>query len=247
MISKILRKPISEYYEELEKIGLSRDLIDHYIGILLETCIGNNYDRFVLTSYTVLNQMALRALCNTKNYIINICTSGEPRDPEIEYYKSILSKILSLRGLDKIIPEVGSNLAYAPKQPVNLGDIIGLTGRIVKVHGGVTFYGEPIYGGSRHVAKVLLYVSKHNPRIRLCFNIVCNRQINVNLIKLGLRVITTGPHLSEEEFWKKIEEVAGESPSFICDQGGLGLEPNTYMFAEDFEQLEYYLKKLLSL
>ncbi|MEM0002221.1 MAG: thiamine-phosphate synthase family protein [Desulfurococcaceae archaeon] len=247
MISKILRKPLNEYYDELEKIGLPRDLVDHYINILLETCISNNYDRFILTSFTALNQMALRALCYTRNYLINICASGELRDPEIEYYKSVLSRLLGIRGLDRVIPEVGSNLVYAPKQPVHLGDVIGLTGRIVKVQGGVTYYGEPVYGGSRHVARVLMLVSKYNPRIRFCFNIICNRQIKATVVKIDPRVVTTGPHLSEEEFWEKIEEAAKEQPVFICDQGGLGLEPNTYIFTEDFEQLEYYLKKIVSI
>jgi Uncharacterized conserved protein len=151
-----LKKPVDEYYEELERLGLSRELIDHYVNILLDTCSNSNYERFILVSYTIINQMALRALCNTRNYLSRICFSGEFRDPEVEYYKSILFKILGIRGLEKIIPEVGSNLVYAPEKPTTISDIIGLTGRIVKVHGGVTYYGEPVYGGSKHVAKVLL-------------------------------------------------------------------------------------------
>lgn len=246
MISKILKKPIDEYYEELEKLGLPRELIDHYVNILLDTSANSKYERFIVVSYTIINQMALRALCNTRNYLSRICFSGEFRDPEVEYYKSVLFKILSIRGLEKIIPEVGSNLVYAPEKPTNIGDIIGLTGRIVKVYEGVTYYGEPVYGGSRHVAKILLYASKYNPKIRFCFNIVCNSRVKSALLRIEAKTIVTGPHMSEEEFWTGIEKAAEESPNIICDQGGLGLEPNTYILAEDYSRLEYYLKRIMS-
>lgn len=246
MVSKLLKKPLTEYYSDLEKVGLPRDLVEHYANILAEIVILGDYERFTTTAYTVVNQLALRAVCNTRRNYAHLCTSGTLRDPEVEYYKSVLLSILSIRGLEKLIPEVGSNLAYAPWLPRSVSDIIGLAGRVIKVSGGVSFYGEPIYGGSRHVAKVLLIATKYNTKLKFCFNTKYSKQIRNYLLSENLRVVETGPHLSEEEFWASIEKALAENPSALCDLGGLGLEPVTYIFSENPQQLEHILKALVS-
>lgn len=245
MISKILRKPLDEYYTTLIKLGLSRDLIEHYVNILVEIATSEDYERFVSTTFTIVNQLALRAICGTRRDLIQLCVTGVFRDPELEYYKGLLFTILTIRGLEKLIPEVGSNLAYAPRTPGSVSDIIGLTGRIIRVAGGVTFYGEPTYGGSRHVARVLLIATRSNPQLKFCFNVKCTKQVKNILAEMNLHVANTGPHLREDDFWISIERALSEKPQIICDFGGLGLEPVAYIFTENFHQLESYLKILV--
>ncbi|MEM0246380.1 MAG: thiamine-phosphate synthase family protein [Desulfurococcaceae archaeon] len=245
MISKILRKPLEEYYAGLAKLGLSRDFIEHYVNILVEIAISEDYERFISTTFTVVNQLALRAICGTRKDLIQLCITGVFRDPEIEYYKGLLFTVLTIRGLEKLIPEVGSNLAYAPRTPKSVSDIIGLTGRIIKIAGGVTFYGEPAYGGSRHVARVLLMATKSNPKLKFCFNVKCAKRVKNTLAEMGMHVVDTGPHLREDDFWVSIEKALLEKPQVVCDFGGLGLEPVAYIFAESFHQLESYLKNIV--
>lgn len=247
MISKILRKPLSEYYSELESLKLSRETIDHYIDILVNQVRDNNFERYISTSYYVVNSLAMRAICNVRPNLARLCIAGEYRDPDLEYYKGLLSKLLSIHGLEKLIPEVGSNLVYAPLPPKGISDIIGLTGRIVRANAGVVYYGEPIYGGSKHVARILLLASKLDTRIKFCFNIRCDERIRSILGSLETSIVDTGPSRDIEEFWLNIEKAVHEHrPRIICDHGGLGLEPNTYILTIRFEELENLLKILIS-
>lgn len=246
MISKILKKPISEYYLELEALKISREIVDHYVDILLNLVRENNYEKYISTSYYVVNNLAMKAICNIKPNLARLCTTGEYRDPDIEYYRSLLSRLLSIPGLERLIPEVGSNLVYAPAKPDSISDIIGLTGRVVRANAGVVYYGEPIYGGSRHVAKVLLLASKINPSVRFCFNIKCDTRVRSVLSVIEPAVVDTGPSRDIDEFWLNIERAIYEhQPKVICDHGGMGLEPNTYILASRYEELEEFLKAVI--
>lgn len=247
MVSKILRRPLDMYYLEFDKLKIPRDLIDHYVDILVSIILEDDYERFISTSYSIINQLALRSLCNTRKHLLKICVAGEFREPELEHYKSILFKLVNIKGLEKLIPEVGSNLVYAPRKPNNIGGIIGLTGRIVRTASGVIYYGEPVYGGSRHVARVLLIGTRADPSLKYCFNIRFNKQIRNILSNLNIKYVETGPHLSEEEFWSSIEEtILNKRPSVICDNGGLGLEPITYLMSSDYTHLENIIKHILA-
>ena len=245
MVSKILKKPIEEYYSDLGKLGLERDFVDYYINILLETILNNNYEKYLSVSFSIINQLALKTLCYSRRDLFTTCISGFYIDPNIEYYKNILFKILGIRGLEKIIPEVGSNLVYAPLPSNSISDMIGLTGRIVKVQYGVVFYGEPMYGGSRHVSKVLLEAIKYNPKLRFCINLKCNKEIKNILIDNSLRTVENGPHIREEDFWSSLSNVLKEKPNVLCDYGGLGLEPVSYVFANDHHELELIIKIII--
>lgn len=239
MVSKILKKHIEEYYEDLARLGIPRSLADHYVDILVEIA-ESSYTRFLITSFNIVNQLALKAFC-AKRKFEEACYRDVPTDPEIEYYKLVLFRVLRIAGLAKVIPEVGSNLVYAPSTPRGISDIIGLTGRIVRVFDAVTFYGEPMYGGSRHVAKVLLIASKYNPNLKFCMNVKCSGLLEEHLRNLGYRVLGKGPHLKEEDFWIELEQAVQENPSIICDYGGLGLEPVAYIFTTTPEELESLL------
>jgi predicted fused transcriptional regulator/phosphomethylpyrimidine kinase/predicted transcriptional regulator len=236
LISKLLKKPLESYYAELEKAGVSRDLVEGYAEVLVDLATSGEYARFVATSYSVVNQLAARALCSRAD-LKSLCYSGLLVDPDVEFYKSVLFRVLGISGLAKVIPEVGSNLAYAPKPPASTSDIVGLTGGIARVAGGVTFYGEPMFGGSRHVARVLLVASKYNPKLRFCMNVKCSGFLERALVESGVRVESSGPHLSPEDFWTGIEEAARNKPNIICDYGGLGLEPVAYVFAISPDEL----------
>ncbi|MEM4481253.1 MAG: thiamine-phosphate synthase family protein [Desulfurococcaceae archaeon] len=246
MVSKILRRPLSEFYVDLEKLGIQRDLVEHYVEILTEMVKGGDYDKFISTTFNVINQFALSAACNLRKNISTLCSSGFFRDPDIEYYKSALFRLMGIRGLERVIPEVGSNLVYAPRAPNNTGDIIGLTGRIVKTLSGVAFYGEPVYGGSKYVARILIIATKYNPKLRFCINIKYSPSIRVTIEKIGIPVADTGPHLREEDFWENVEKALTQKPIAICDHGGLGLEPIIYILAESSQQLESIIRAVVS-
>jgi predicted fused transcriptional regulator/phosphomethylpyrimidine kinase/predicted transcriptional regulator len=246
MVHKLLRRPLEEYYSELERLGIPRGLLDYYVDILVYLASRGDYERYTYIAFNILNHLATRAVCSVYSYkFTELCAGGVLRDPHIDYYKSLLLRVVSISGLERVIPEVGSNLAYAVHTPASLSDVIGLTGGIVKTISGVVFYGEPVYGGSRHVGRVLVEASKFNPEVRLCFNTKCASSLRGVLEERGYHVEVTGPHLSEEDFWGELVNALSKRPDAVCDLGGLGLEPVMYVFARSFSELEEMLRLIV--
>ncbi|WP_042667258.1 thiamine-phosphate synthase family protein [Desulfurococcus amylolyticus] len=244
MINKLLKRPVEEYLGELEKLGIERGIVEYYVEILCSIAFAQSLEKFVFTSYQVVNTLALKALCSQQDFS-NICQGGVFVDPDIEYYKTVLSRLLSIKGLHKLIPEVGSNLVYTPKAPSSIMDVIGLTGRIVKTLSGVTATGEPMYGGSQHLSRILLLVMLHNPVKKYGFNTRYEEAYLSSFNRLGLRTVITGPHENQEEFWRRIGEVSRLKPDIIVDLGGRGLEPVVYVFTSSYEELERILVNLV--
>lgn len=243
MVHKLLQKPSSNYYTILEGLGVSRSLVDYYTDLLAYLANKGDYEKYTYMSFIILQHLALRAVCSVYSYkFAEFCSSGVIRDPNIEYYKGLLLRIVRIKGLEKVIPEVGSNLAYAVQTPSSLSDVIGLTGGIVKTIDGVVFYGEPIYGGSRHVGRVLVEASRFNSQLRFCFNIKCTNKLKSILEEMGYSVEVTGPHLREEDFWSELVKALSKKPTLICDLGGLRLEPVMYILTRDPVELEELLK-----
>jgi predicted fused transcriptional regulator/phosphomethylpyrimidine kinase/predicted transcriptional regulator len=246
MVHKLLQKPLNSYYATLEGLNLTRSLVDYYTDLLVYLAIRGDYEKYTYMSFTILHHLALRAVCSIYSYkFIELCSSGVLRDPNIEYYKGVLLRIMSIKGLEKVIPEVGSNLAYAVQTPSSLSDVIGLSGGIVKTIDGVVFYGEPMYGGSRHVGRVLVEASRFNSQLRFCFNIKCTNKLKNILEEKGYSVEVTGPHLREEDFWSEIVKAISKKPTAICDLGGLRLEPIMYIFTKNAVELEDLLKIII--
>jgi predicted fused transcriptional regulator/phosphomethylpyrimidine kinase/predicted transcriptional regulator len=244
MISRVLKRDVEEYYSELKALGLSRDLVDHYVNILVDMVINEEYLKFVITSFGVINRLAITAFCQSEREATELCVRGEIVDPDIEHYKRVLNLLITTPCLDRLLPEIGSNLVYSPRPPRGLGDIIGLSGRIMRSTAGAVTYGYPMYGGSRHVSRVFLLVARGRPDIRYGFNLRYSEEVCRHLESLGLRVVYTGPHSSLESFWASVERSAELRPDAICDSGGYGLEPVVYVFTDSHEKLLQVLRSL---
>ncbi|ADV65055.1 thiamine-phosphate synthase family protein [Desulfurococcus mucosus] len=245
MVNKLLKKPMEEYLRQLHEVGLEREVVEYYVEILCSLAFRAPRDRFELASYQVVNTLALKAVCSKYKEIFTSCSEGLPVDPDVEYYRVALLRITSIEGLHRVIPEVGSNLVYAPRPPASVYEIIGLTGRITRTLNGVAVTGEPMYGGSRHLSRLLLTVSTLNPAKRVGFNTRYEEVYVEALRDLGLKLAVSGPHEDVEGFWKRVEMAAREKPDAIADLGGKGLEPVVYIFTTDFNELERILVSLV--
>jgi len=69
-------------------------------------------------------------------------------------YTLLLDAILSIEGLEGLLPEVGSNLAYAPRHARGPEDVLALDGRIVRARARPVAAGTPVLGGSKHTGAV---------------------------------------------------------------------------------------------
>lgn len=244
MISKYMNVSYSEYLKRLEDLGLDVDEVVRIVEILVEKLISNDYNEYLKLTSSFLNSILRKGLlCKTHKRISPIVPRDcevcfkifeETADPYVEEVK-VAYEILSFypRG-HEIIPEVGMNIVSAPPNARDFRDVVGFSGRIIKSGDKVIAVGEPIRGGSKHTANVLLKVMKKFPEVRSAVVIKYDENCVMKLSSAGLNIVKTGPHASIDEFFisleKKVNEL-NEKPDAVADMGGLGIEPVIYVFS----------------
>ncbi len=141
-------------------------------------------------------------------------------------------RLINLSGFERLIPEVGVNIAMAPMNAQRREDIVGLTGRMVKVGDEPYLAGNPAPGGSEHIAKIVLTTMKHDPQYRAAMNIKFSEKIRGKCRDLGLDLASFDrkeepPDVDSTMGWgtEKAIENFGGIPDAIYDEGAVGKEP----------------------
>lgn len=135
------------------------------------------------------------------------------------------------RGFAELIPEVGTNVAMARNGAESVDDVVGLSGRIIRVGGKPQLTGPPVPGGSKHVANIILTAMEHDPRIKAGMNLRYSENLIKKCRELGIQVEEFDrkqePPDAKTMVWgtKRAIEKAGEVPNVIFDTGAVGKEP----------------------
>ena len=130
----------------------------------------------------------------------------------------------------KLLPEVGSNIVMALPGAEEIQDVVGLSGRIVKVGSTAQLTGFPKLGGSEHVANLVLTAMRHDPRIRAGLNIRFSEEILCACKRLGLSMSefdrSKEPKGVKTMRWgvERAIRKAGKVPQVIFDRGAKGKE-----------------------
>lgn len=130
----------------------------------------------------------------------------------------------------ELLPEVGSNIAMALPGAKRVSDVVGLSGRIVRVEGRSCLTGYPELGGSEHVANIVLSAMCHDPKIRAALNIKFSEKILRACRKLKLSVEdfdrSNEPRGAKTMVWgtEHAIKTAGRVPNVIFDRGAVGKE-----------------------
>jgi len=164
----------------------------------------------------------------------------------VEEMRLALRELLSLPGLSKLIPEVRSNLAYAPPGTRGPDDVVAIPGRITLVKGR-PYALPPEPGASRFTAFLILSVSERAPEVRSVMNVRLDGEVVEAIRKLPFRhaEVRTGG-LSDEEAIERIADLFEEaSPDFVLDWGGEGVEPLVYVFGRNPLDVVRKVKALL--
>ncbi|MEM0231702.1 MAG: thiamine-phosphate synthase family protein [Candidatus Methanomethylicaceae archaeon] len=155
----------------------------------------------------------------------------------INELKSALELIETTQEFSIILPEVFSNIVMAIDGAKTISDIAGIPGRIVRFRGKAKALLEPEFGVSGHLGKVLLKVMKINPELRAAINICYNKYVKSAIERLGLKtyVLKRDPTSrgDEKTLLDFIDDLAKKNVGWvdaIIDEGGFGIEPNTYLF-----------------
>lgn len=152
----------------------------------------------------------------------------------------------ALCGLNLVecIPEVQMNMGYAVKGAKGTEDVAAFPGRIGYDQDKVLFKGEPRFGASSHVARLILKCMEHFPHMRSAANVRCDQRFVDRARSRGLHVLffdrRKEPKETRDREGKSLdflmEEVlrdTGEGPDVIYDGGDIGKEPIIRLFARN--------------
>jgi len=143
-----------------------------------------------------------------------------------------------------LVPEVGMNVAMAARYAESVNDVAAIDGRIVRTSEGVKAAGNPKFGCSRHLAKYLVEIVKHDEDKRAAINLKFSEETLKILEKRGL-IISFYDRTKEPGEIKKVEGMTipwgvkeavkrvGRAPDVIYHRGDFGKEPMIVVFGKD--------------
>ena len=154
------------------------------------------------------------------------------------------SRLLRLRGLERFVPEVGMNIAYAKPGARVEEDVAAIEGRIIRTVRGLKLCGKPAYGASRHLARVLIEAARRDPRRRAAVNLRPSPELLDALRRLGLKVVE-----AEARGACPVAEAiaAGVEADAYFYEAAPGLEPSLVIIADSPASLAELLERALSL
>lgn len=88
-----------------------------------------------------------------------------------------------------LTPEVQINIGMALSYASNYNDVAAVPGRIVKTDQGLRASGSPWFGASRHVARTIMAIMRHDPKVRAGMNIRYSEEL-VRICE-GLGLVTS--------------------------------------------------------
>ena len=250
-ISQILSKPKDTYVKSLVDMGLSVDEITSLTKLITRD-IPHDPVRATLTLYSFwLDSLSRGVFCNYHREMYpqlstcEICLKKiELQDTERPQVLARLERAVKMieeaRYFVNVMPQVAVNIVESVKDAKTIEDIAGIPGRIVVLRDRPKAVSRPEFGGSRHLARVLLTVKKYSHNVNSVINLKFDEVVEEAVRSLGLRYSETEKNIivgrdMEELVIESISEEFKKAGSLdvVFDRGGYGLEPNTYVFGED--------------
>jgi len=165
----------------------------------------------------------------------NISNGMRELSESINHFKQI-------KNIYKVIPECQTNFVFAKKNPKNITDLLGISGRLVKSGKEVVMAGEIVYGGSQHVGTAVIQVNRKFPKIRSGLNIKYDPKIILKAKKSKFTVLSYDrskePKKSKQKenssiSWGMSNTLNAKSPDIIYHKGDVGKEPMILIFGNN--------------
>ncbi|TAJ44650.1 thiamine-phosphate synthase family protein [Methanofollis fontis] len=173
--------------------------------------------------------------------------SDEERDRVVGRLAAALDLIRT--GMDPcLIPEVGTNIAYALEGAREPDEVAAVQGRIVRLGGAVHPVGEIAFGASDHVARIVLTAMRFDPRVRAAANIRFAEPILHELEEMMLDIryfdrAQEPPGIRTMD-WGVASCCKTGVPDIIYDRGAVGKEPMIRILAEDPVEIAHNILKV---
>ncbi|MEM0118301.1 MAG: thiamine-phosphate synthase family protein [Conexivisphaerales archaeon] len=265
-INYYLRKEKKEYLSRLQRIGLTEQSIKEQEGEFREAVVAGGSEGMLRTMQVMLNALASGELCNYHKKVyrapsdcdacMRLWGSGDQKERSriVSSLNRAVSVLESSSTFPLLIPEVNTNFVLAARDARSEKDVAGIEGRIVKLRGMARAMSGAEFGGSGHLASVLLAVKKFFPKINSAMNIRYDRAIHEILTSLHWKLLELPasepltseqiPHLVEERLSEMCRNGKITSLDAVTHAGSIGIEPSTYIFGADTEEV---LRKVLDL
>jgi hydroxymethylpyrimidine/phosphomethylpyrimidine kinase len=151
-----------------------------------------------------------------------------------------------------LLPEVGTNMGYAVMGALDPQEVAAFDGRIVRVGTRAKRVGCARFGGSKHVARIVLAASSKDPEVRCAMNLKCNDD-NVAACRSAKLSVATFDRAREPKgvssmTWGVLYAIDrhGKVPDVIFDKGGPGKEPMIRLLGRTPEDVVMKLKRIVS-
>jgi predicted fused transcriptional regulator/phosphomethylpyrimidine kinase len=143
----------------------------------------------------------------------------------------------------EMVPEVFSNIIMGLNNAKGIADVAGIPGRLVKVRGRVKALMDPEFGVSSHLAKLLITIMEVNPDLKSAINIKYDDTVMdiLKKLKMNYAILHRDPEYdgNEDELYRFAHKALNKDKqvTVIIDEGGFGIEPNTYLIEESASKL----------
>ncbi len=164
-------------------------------------------------------------------------------------------EIFKKERIGNLIPEVQTNIGLGLSNAKNHADVLAIPGRVIKNGEDIFTGSQPQFGGSRHVANIVLTVMQHDPDRRAVMNIKYTDSLLRICKKLKFKIASFDR--AKEPKSVRIQEGSslewgtekainnyGSVPDIIYDLGGIRKEEMIRVIAKDMESL---INKILSI
>jgi hydroxymethylpyrimidine/phosphomethylpyrimidine kinase len=172
---------------------------------------------------------------------------------EIEKSKSLCDiekalEIFKKERIGNLVPEVQTNIGLGLSNAKRHEDVLAIPGRVIKNGEDIFTGSRPQFGGSRHVANIVLTVMQHDPEMRAVINIKYTDALLRICKKLKFKIasfdrakepkkVRVREGSSLEWGTEKAITGYGSVPDIIYDLGGIRKEEMIRVIAEDMESL----------
>lgn len=166
--------------------------------------------------------------------------------------KEAINEIKKIDGFNELVPQVGTNIAYALPNARDLREVAGISGRIIIIKEQIKAIGEVEFGASKHVASIVLAAMKFDNSTRCAMNIRYSSEALAACRKLRFKISSFSrkeePKGVSTMEWGTAQAVKklGRMPDVIYDLGSVGKEPMIRILgknpAEVLEKVRQILK-----
>ncbi|MHA2030292.1 MAG: thiamine-phosphate synthase family protein [Candidatus Kariarchaeaceae archaeon] len=185
--------------------------------------------------------------CNTSESLITIQLN---RENIITNLQNIYHELIKTTKHNYLIPEIGLQIVIGTAEMSNPDDIAGFPGRIIKRKTGLPSSEFPMFGASETLSELLLSMKNHFANLRGIAGVKTSEWLVEKLDSSNIayfRIQGFDKNFSDgiDLVVNKLGPKKPTYPFLIVDEGSIGYEAISYIFARNPEELTKVFDKLL--